>query len=108
MTQRQLMQAVAEALTKKGWDTMPVRDIEEVFDTASEILAAELKKKANEGKSIPVRGLGRFTLKRTPAKKSHKGRNPFTGEENYTFKAKPAGKKIRATPDKKLRDLAGA
>lgn len=108
MTQRQLMQEVADALVDKGWDKMPVRDIEEVFDTASEVLAKELKKKINEGKSIPVRGLGRFTLKRTPAKKAHKGTNPFTGEENYTFKAKPAGRKIRATPDKKLRDAAGA
>jgi DNA-binding protein HU-beta len=99
MTQKQLTKAVAEQL-----DFHP-GDVEAVFDATAEILAKNLKKK--DIKSIPVRGLGRFALKATPKRAARMGRNPATGEE-IRIGPKPAGKKVRVTPDKGLRDALGA
>ncbi len=59
-----------------------------------------------------LRGAGIFTLPgllklkvvKKPATKARKGTNPFTGEE-MTFKAKPAMRKVKALPLKKLKEM---
>jgi nucleoid DNA-binding protein len=59
-----------------------------------------------------LRGAGVFTLPgllklkvvKKPATKARKGTNPFTGEE-MTFKAKPAMRKVKALPLKKLKEM---
>ena len=74
------------------------------------------KKKATGalvGRSIAKRGLGEFTIPglmkittvKKPAKKSRKGINPFTGEEQV-FKAKPASMAVKVRPLKKLKEFA--
>ena len=59
-----------------------------------------------------LRGAGVFTLPsllklkviKKPATKARKGTNPFTGEE-MMFKAKPAMRKVKALPLKKLKEM---
>lgn len=48
-------------------------------------------------------GLAKMVVKKKPATKARKGRNPFTGEE-MTFKAKPASKTVRIRPIKALKE----
>jgi len=50
-------------------------------------------------------GMARFVVKNRPATKARRGRNPFTGEENFLFKAKPASKRVRATVVKSFKEL---
>lgn len=103
MTQKQFTKEVVESL-----EGFTVAEVEAVFDTAAEVLARHLKLKAADNSvAIPVRGLGRFTLKRTKKRAKRKGRNPATGEE-IMIAAKPAGKKMLVRPDKALRDAIGA
>ncbi len=49
-------------------------------------------------------GLLRLKVVKKPATKARKGVNPFTGEA-MTFKAKPAMKKVKALPLKKLKEM---
>jgi nucleoid DNA-binding protein len=46
----------------------------------------------------------KLKVRKIPAKPARMGRNPATGEE-MMLPPKPASKKIRATPLKKLKDL---
>src|SRR3974390_1883473 len=48
-------------------------------------------------------GLANFVVIKKPATKARKGINPFT-KEPMTFKAKPAGKVIKARPVKAVKD----
>ena len=66
-----------------------------VFDD----VAAALKK----GEDVVVPNFGKWKIKKVPAKPRRRGRNPFTGQEQW-FKAKPASKKIKFFPAKKLKD----
>lgn len=46
----------------------------------------------------------KLKIRAVPAKPKRKGVNPFTGQE-VTFPAKPASRKVRAWPLKKLKDM---
>lgn len=50
-----------------------------------------------------VPGLCKMVVKKKPATKARKGRNPFTGEE-IMIKAKPASKAVRIRPIKALKE----
>lgn len=50
-------------------------------------------------------GLAKFRTVKKPATQARKGKNPFTGEP-MTFAAKPASKKVKIKPLKKLKDIA--
>ena len=66
------------------------------------IIGAHLSK-GGPGKFV-LPGLLKLVVKKVPAKKARKGINPFTGETT-TFKAKPASRKVKATPLKKLKEV---
>ena len=75
------------------------RDVSAVFDALEEIMTRSLKK---HGK-FTLPGLAKMEVKKKPATKARKGKNPFTGEE-MMFKAKPASKTVKVRPLKGLKD----
>jgi nucleoid DNA-binding protein len=102
MTQAQFVKAVAEEL---DW---PVRDVNDCLNAVGDLLGYHLSKgtkslKNGDTATIPVRGVGRVSVKKIPAKPRRKGTNPFTGEEQM-FQAKPASKRVRISAAKALRD----
>merc|ERR1712014_454268 len=64
------------------------------------VAATELKKTG----SFKIAGMLNLKLKSKPATPARKGVNPFT-KEPCVFKAKPASKKVKAIPMKKLKQL---
>jgi nucleoid DNA-binding protein len=100
LTQAQFSKAVADELGE-DWSKA---EVDAVLETVGELLAKNLKlKRGEQGAVIPVKGIGRVTVKRTPAKPKRMGRNPATGEE-MMLKPKPASTRVRISPEKKLRD----
>jgi nucleoid DNA-binding protein len=80
------------------------KEVQSVFDTMGEMIAADLKKNAVGTFNVP--GMMKVTVQRKPATKARKGINPFTGEET-TFKAKPARNVVKVRPLKGLKDRVG-
>ena len=75
--------------------------VREVFDTLTQIMAADLGK--NGVGEFNFNGLMKLRAVKKPATPARKGRNPFTGEE-IMIKAKPASRKVRV---RALRTLNG-
>src|SRR6187401_32239 len=71
-----------------------------VFETLTQIIAADLSKGSGE---FNFNGLMKLRTVKKPATSARKGRNPFTGEE-IMIKAKPASRKVRV---RALRNLNG-
>ena len=67
------------------------------------ILSDEAIKSLKKHGQFTLPGLAKMTVKKKPATKARKGRNPFTGEE-ITIKAKPASKAVRIRPVKALKE----
>ncbi|MFI4916594.1 MAG: HU family DNA-binding protein [Phycisphaerales bacterium JB060] len=78
------------------------KEVAQVFETMSTMIAADLKK-GNVG-TFNVPGMMKVTVQRKPATKARKGINPFTGEPT-TFKAKPARNVVKVRPLKGLKDM---
>lgn len=78
------------------------KEVAAVFDTMSEMMAADLKK-GNAG-VFNVPGMMKVTVVRKPATKARKGINPFTKEPTI-FKAKPARNVVKVRPLKGLKDM---
>jgi nucleoid DNA-binding protein len=74
--------------------------VRSVFDTLTQIIAADLSKGSGE---FNFNGLMKLRTVKKPATSARKGRNPFTGEE-IMIKAKPASRKVRV---RALRNLNG-
>merc|ERR1712098_347762 len=85
LTKSALFAKVAE---KCGVKTSVVKGVLDDFTTAG---YAELKKTG----TFKIKGWAKMVVKKTKAKKARKGVNPFT-KEPCTFKAKKAGKTVRA------------
>ncbi len=81
---------------------LPKKAVVEVFGAMSELIKRELGKKGPGEFVVP--DLLKLKLRAVPATPKRKGINPFTKQE-VTFAAKPATKKIRALPLKKLKDM---
>ena len=79
------------------------KQVAAVLESLEGMIAKELKPRGAGCFNLP--GLLKIKVVKKPAKRAHKGINPFTGEE-MTFKAKPANKAIRVLPLKKLKDMA--
>lgn len=74
------------------------KEITSVISALESMIVADLKK------GTPVKLMGmKMTVKKKPATKARKGRNPFTGEE-MMFKAKPASKAVKVRALKTLND----
>ncbi|MEZ5508843.1 MAG: HU family DNA-binding protein [Gammaproteobacteria bacterium] len=78
------------------------KQVQSVMDELSAVIEAHVSKKGVGEFTLP--GLMKVMVINKPATKARKGINPFTGEET-TFKAKPASRKIKIRPLKKLKDM---
>ncbi len=96
MTKAQIMSEIADksGLTKK--------EVSGVFENLRDVVKRELGRRGPGEFVIP--DLIKLKVKKVPARPAREGINPFTGEKQM-FAAKPASKKVRATPLKKLKDL---
>ena len=91
-TKSQIFNTIAEATE------MSRKEVTAVVSTLESMMVADLKK------GTPVKFMGmKMTVKKKPATKARKGRNPFTGEE-MMFKAKPASKAVKVRALKTLND----
>ena len=105
------IKAITERFTKTQMLTqiaentdLPKKQVQEVLDELSNIIAGHLKKRGGCGDFV-LPGLMKITTVKKPARKARKGINPFTGEET-TFKAKPASVQVKIRPLKKLKEMA--
>jgi len=98
MTKPVIMTEIAEntGLTKK--------QVSSVFDELDILIERHIKPRSLKKFILP--GLMKIEVKRKPATKARKGRNPFTGEE-MMFKAKSARDIVKIRPLKKVKDMVG-
>ncbi len=92
-------QIVSELATKTG---LTRKDVQGVFDALLGLIKRELGRRGPGEFVIP--DVMKLKVRSIPARKERKGIDPFTKEERV-FPAKPASKKVRGTPLKKLKDL---
>lgn len=78
------------------------RQVSSVFDSLGGVIKKNLGSRGPGVFTLP--GLCKLTVKKKPASKARKGRNPFTGED-ITIKAKPASKVVRVRPLKALKEM---
>lgn len=96
-TKSEILAAIAEeaGLTKK--------QVQAVFDSMSGLIQKELTK-GPEVFTVP--GLIKIKVQHKPAQPARKGvPNPFRPGELMDVAAKPASKKVKATPLKALKDM---
>ena len=94
-------QIITELAEKTG---LSKKDIQNVFAALLELIEREIGKRGPGEFVIP--DIIKMKVKQIAARKERKGIDPFTKEER-TFPSKPASTKVRATPLKRLKDLAG-
>jgi nucleoid DNA-binding protein len=92
-------QIVGELSDKTG---LTKKEVSAVFDSLRDMIKRELGRRGPGEFVIP--DLLKLRVRTTPSRKAGVYKNPFTGEEEHR-PAKPAQKKVRATPLKKLKDL---
>jgi len=92
-------QVVAELATMTELDK---KTINNVIAALTDIIKKELGSKGPGEFTIP--GLVKLKVAKKPATKEREGINPFT-KQPMIIPAKPASKKVRATPIKALKDL---
>ncbi len=97
MTKAQIIAELAEGsgLSKK--------QVSKIFEDMRDMIKKELTGRNGPGEFV-IPDLLKLKIKKVPAKPAREGINPFT-KEKQMFAAKPASKKVRATPLKKLKDL---
>ncbi|MBW2616000.1 MAG: HU family DNA-binding protein [Deltaproteobacteria bacterium] len=98
MTKPVIMAEIAEntGLTKK--------QVSLVFEELDILIERHIKPRSPKKFILP--GLLRIDVKRKPATKARKGRNPRTGEK-IMIKAKPARNVVKIRPLKKVKDMVG-
>ena len=96
MTKAQIIGELSDkaGLTKKG--------VQSVFGALLDLTKRELGRRGPGEFVVP--DMMKLKVRSIPARKERKGVDPFTKQERV-FPAKPASKKVRATPLKKLKDL---
>lgn len=99
MTKTEILNEIAgnTGLTKK--------QVSSVFDEFAIVIERHIKKRS-PGKLV-FSGLLKIEVKHKPATKARKGTNPFTGEKDFVFKAKPARRAVKISPLKKVKDMVG-
>lgn len=96
MSKTQVLTHIAEATE------LSRKQVQSVVEELSAVIEAHVSKKGVGEFTLP--GLMKIQVINKPATKARKGINPFTKEE-VTFKAKPASRKIKIRPLKKLKDM---
>lgn len=95
MTKAQIFNEIAE---KSG---MSKKDVQGVFNALNDLITRELNEGSGE---FIIPDICKLKLKGVPARPAQEGIDPFTKEKRM-LPAKPASKRVRATPLKKLKDL---
>ena len=102
--------AIKETLSKSGLVSHIVdatgvvsKDVKAVLASLESAISGSISKKGAGSFVMP--GLLKITSVAVAAKPKRKGKNPFTGEEQW-FAAKPASVKVKVRPLKKLKDAA--
>jgi len=99
MTKTEILNEIA------GNTDLTKKQISSVFGEFAILIERHIKKRS-PGKFV-FPGLLKIEVKRKPATKARKGTNPFTGEENFVFKAKPARRAVKISPLKKVKEMVG-
>jgi nucleoid DNA-binding protein len=94
-------QVIAELAEKSG---LAKKDVQNVFDQLIQVVERELGSKG-PGEFV-LADLVKLRVKETPGRAEHEGIDPFTKEKRL-FPARPASRKVRASPVKRLKDLMG-
>lgn len=98
MNKSQFIQAVSQ---EAGVSRSEAKRLVEAFES---VVVSNVR----TGETITLSGFCKFARKDVAAKPRRRGRNPFTGEEQW-FQAKPASKGVRVTALKAFKDaVAGA
>lgn len=92
-------QIIAELSDKTG---VSKKDVQTVLTELLSLAERELGEKGPGEFVVP--DLVKLKVKQVPAKPAHKGVDPFTKQERE-FPAKPASRKVRASPLKALKAL---
>ena len=97
MTKSQIIGQLAEdtELTRK--------QVNFLFESLQQLIKKELTRRGGPGEFVIPELALKLKVRRSPARKGVKIRNPQTGE--ITIRDIPASKKLRATPLKKLKEL---
>jgi nucleoid DNA-binding protein len=98
MTKTQFIAAISEGAR------LDKKQVTAVFDALTSLIKEQLGPNGPGELTIP--GLIKLKAKTTPAVPEREGIHPFTKEKTIQ-KAKPASRKVRATPIKALKDLVG-
>jgi len=99
MKQAEFIQTLSEQINQSKKDTKEIVDA----------FIALIVKTVKSGDDLMLPELGKFLLKKVPAKPAREGRNPMTGEM-VKLPAKPASAKPQFRPSKKFKEaiLGGA
>ena len=93
MNKSQFIQAVSKEAA------IPKSQAKGFVDAFERVVVAQVK----TGEAITLTGFCKFARKDIAPRPRRKGRNPFTGEEQW-FEARPASKGVRITPLKAFKD----
>lgn len=77
---------------------LPKKDVKSAYEALVDVMQKEFK----QGKDVSLAGLGRFKVKKKPARKARPGRNPSTGEK-IMIKAKPSQNVLTFRPAKEMK-----
>jgi len=103
LTKSALVNEIMERVNNVQDNPVNKKVVSIVLETMFELAAGSLKKGGAGKFNIP--DICTLVAQDKPAVKARKGTNPFTGEE-MMFKAKPATRKVKIRPLKKLKDAA--
>jgi len=93
----------SEILNNIAADTgLTRKKVAAVLTSLEDLIAKELKPRGAGSFNFP--GLLKIKVVKKPARKEHKGINPFTGEE-MMFSAKPASRGVKVLPLKGLKTM---
>ena len=78
------------------------KEVSAVFDTMSEMIAADLKRGSG---AFNIPGMMKVSVRRKPAVKAHTRPDPFNPGQMMQVKAKPARNVVKIRPLKALKDM---
>lgn len=95
-TKSEVFKHLAEAtgLTRK--------QVSAVFESLEDLIRRDLSSRGPGVFTVP--GLMKISVRKVPARKAREGINPFTGEK-IMIKARPATRKVKVSPLKRLKEM---
>ena len=93
MNKQELIGTLTEWVQEDGVDVSRA-DVKKILGMFEELAVDTV----SGGEDVVLSGFIKFSSKNVPAKPRRKGDNPFTGEKDVWFKAKPASRRVKITP----------